>query len=116
MTKKFDYSLEWQKSEPEKVLDVIKDVGIHRLGNLDGCICCSFSIRDVNVSVSCGKGSNRGCRIYSNSMDYPTDEKELSLVLSEVGDEIVRQINDLHDGRGEMPLHFRPWKKELDTV
>jgi hypothetical protein len=83
----FDYSLEWKKTEPERVLDVIKEVGIHRLANLDGCICCSFEIRNVRVEVCCGKGGERGCRLSSRSLDYPEDGAHFLHVtlLSEMG-------------------------------
>lgn len=101
-----DYSLEWDKSEPQRVFDVIKEIGIHRLANLDGCICSSFEIRNVEINISCGKGGDRGCWISSRSIDYPESEVELAKVLGDVGAEVLRQIDNLHDGRGPMPLHY----------
>ena len=57
------------RSEPELVLDLIKEVGVCRLGNWDGCCCSGFSVRNVNVDISCGKGRNRGIWIHA----YPVD-------------------------------------------
>lgn len=108
----FDYSTEWPKSEPQRVLDVIKEMGIHRLANLDGCICSGFEIRNVEIDISCGRGRDRGCWVSSRSMDYPEDEVELAKILAAVGEEVRRQIDDLHDGRGPMSVHYRKWSKD----
>lgn len=95
----FDYSKEWPKSEVQRVLDVLREVGVHRLGNLDGCLCSHFSIRNVNVSITCGKGGARGIKVGSGSMDYDNEEE-----LRPIAEEVRRQCDHLHDGRGEFPI------------
>lgn len=102
----FDYSLHWYTPEPQRVLEVLKEVGIHRLANFDGCLCGCFAIRNVKIEISCGKGADRGIKISSRSMDYPASAEELEKVLCEVGNEVQRQIDDLHDGRGPIPVHY----------
>lgn len=61
----------WKLSESERVSYLIREVGPSRLGNFNGCICSSFSIRNVDFDLSCGKGGGpRGIVITSCSMDY----------------------------------------------
>lgn len=99
----FDYSKEWHKSEPEKVVDLIKEVGIHRLGRLDGCLCCFFSVRNVDIQIACGKGSERGVSVGSGSMDYEGDVE----MLRPIAEEVRRQCEELDDGRGDMPIRLQ---------
>lgn len=95
------------KSEPELVLELIREVGVHRLANWDGCICSHFSIRNVNVDMSCGKGRDRGLWIESRSGDYENGDHDA--LLRPIAEEVVRQAAT--DGRGPMPIHFHEWKK-----
>jgi hypothetical protein len=108
-TMTFDYRKEWDKSEPQKVLDVIKEIGIHRLSNMDGCLCGGFEIRNVEIDFACGKGRDRGIYISSRSCDYSDDEAGLAKELGEVGVEVHRQFLELGDGRGPIEVHFRKW-------
>jgi hypothetical protein len=96
----------WKMSEPEKVLALIKEIGIWRLGNFDGCICSSFKLRDVNVDISCGKGMDRAARVYSNSMDFMEDHDEQ---MKDIAEEIKRQAEQ-SDERGPIPVFFEEWK------
>jgi hypothetical protein len=97
----FDYSTEWSKSEPQRVMDVIREVGVHRLANLDGCICSDFSIRNVEVEIRCGKSSApRGIRVSSQWREYMSGAVELRVI----ADEVVRQLIKLYDGRGPLPV------------
>ena len=98
------------KQENELVLDLIKEVGIHRLCDLDGCICSGFTVRNVTVDIACGKGRGRGIWVYSNSMDYDMNEGWLEPILAEV----LRQAEALGDGRGPFKTYLRPWKREDD--
>ncbi len=50
-------------SEPEKVVAIIKELECFRLGNWDGCCCSHFSIRNVEVKISCGKGAEQSVRV-----------------------------------------------------
>lgn len=103
----FDVEQSWKMDEPEKVVAIIKEVGVWRLANWDGCICSRFSIRNVDVDISCGKGSDRGIRIDSPSMDYwnedtadDCDEK----LLRPIAEEVKRQIENGGDHRGPIPI------------
>ena len=99
------------KSEPERVLDLIKEVKVYNLGNWDGCVCCHFSIRNVNVDVACGKGSDQAIRVWSNSMDYmegygdPHDE-----ALKPIAEEVRRQVIDGSFRGGDFPIFYEERK------
>lgn len=80
--------------ETEKVVAIIKEVGCSRLGNWDGCCCSHFSIRNVDVEISCGKGREQAVWISSRSQDY--DDKEL---LKPIMAEVIRQVTE-QSGRG----------------
>jgi len=99
------------RSEPELVLELIKEVGVQRLGCWDGCACSRFAIRDVNVDICCGKGRDRGIYIWSNCDDY-TDGHDL--LLRPIAKEVARQVESA-DRRGPLPIHFHEWTKGIDT-
>jgi hypothetical protein len=96
----------WKMSEPELVLAMIKEMGIWRLGNCDGCMCSSFSLRNVHVDISCGKGTDRAVRVYSYSGDYDDNHNEL---LRPVAEEVRRQVEE-SDLRGPAPIFYAEWK------
>lgn len=91
------------KSEEELVLELIKEVGIKRLGNWDGCACSWFSVRNVNVDISCGKGGDRGIWVHSRSMDY--DDSEL---LRPIAEEVKCQVEQ-SDRRGPIQFYLHEW-------
>lgn len=93
-------------SEPNMVLAIIKELGIYRLGNCDGCVCSSFSLRNVHVDISCGKGTDRAVRVYSHSGDYDEGHDEL---LRPIAEEVQRQVEG-SDMRGPAPIFFEEWK------
>jgi hypothetical protein len=103
----FSVEQSWKMSEPEKVLAIIKEVGTWRLANFDGCVCSSFSIRNVEVDISCGKGRDRAVRVYSCSFDYEENHDEL---LRPIAEELKRQIEESCH-RGLIPISFKPWKQ-----
>ncbi len=81
----------WKMREPEKIVAIIKAVEIWRLANFDGCICSRFSVRNVDVEISCGKGGERGVFVSSRSLDYwkegtldDNDEEMLRPIAEEV--------------------------------
>lgn len=84
----------WKMSEPEKVVAIIKEVGAWRLGNWDGCTCSRFSIRNVDIDISCGKGGPRRVRVSSPSCDYIDGDPDLRTI----GEEVARQVQE-SDGR-----------------
>jgi hypothetical protein len=99
----------WEMTEPEKVVALIKEVQCWRLGNWDGCCCSSFSIRNVHIDISCGKGREQAVWIHSNSLDYPKGED--ALLLTPVMDEVVRQLNE-QSGRGDaFARYFHAWSR-----
>lgn len=99
------------KPEHLYVVDLIREVGVGRLGFFDGCTCCSFSVRTVDVDVSCGKGRERAVWISSRSLDYwdqSTPNGNDESLLRPIAEEVAKQVENA-DGRGPIPLHFHPW-------
>ncbi len=89
------------KTEPELVLELIKEIGVSRLGNWDGCECSSFSIRNVTVDISCGKGQKRGILISSNSMDYEDEG-----LLYPIGEDVKQQVES-SSHRGPITVSYQ---------
>lgn len=111
----FEPEQSWNMDEPQKVLALIKVVKVWRLANWDGCVCSRFSIRNVDVDISCGKGRARGVWVSSPSCDYwdgKSADGNYEAMLRPIAEEIVSQIDD---GRGHMPIQFREWDKVKDT-
>lgn len=78
------------EQEPEIVARIIREVGCDTLGNWDGCCCSSFSIRNVDVEIRCGKGGDEhAVYVHSVSMDY--DDKEL---LRLIAAEVAKQVDE----------------------
>lgn len=96
----------WKMSEPEKVVAILKEVGVWRLANWDGCICSRFSIRNVDVKISCGKGQKRGVWVSSPSMTYCSHENwGDGLSLEPIAEEMQRQMQEC-DLRGPITVHI----------
>lgn len=102
----------WKMSEPEKVAALIKEVGCWRLGNWDGCCCSRFSVRNVDVDISCGKGRDQGVWISSASMDYGEIEHGDPELLRPIMSEVVRQLAEQSGRGGKFAEHFHPWTRE----
>lgn len=79
----------WKMSETEKVVAIIRDVECWRLGNWDGCCCSDFTIRNVEVDISCGKGGEKAVKVSSRSGDY-AEKENLRPILAEV----LRQVSE----------------------
>ena len=90
-----------QRPEHMKVVDLIREVGVDRLGAFDGCACCRFNVRNVDVRIGCGKGPERAVWISSPSLDY-----EDEALLRPIADEIVRQVEAM-DGRGPIGVRIK---------
>ena len=88
----------WGMTETERVVSLIKEIECWRLGNWDGCCCSRFSIRNVDIEIACGKGSEQAVTISSPSLDY-RGESDFALIMAEV----VRQVTE-QSGRGG---HFK---------
>lgn len=107
----FDAEQSWKMSEPEKVLAIIKEVGLWRLADWEGCCCSSFSIRNVHVDISCGTGRPQAVWMHSSSMDYPEDGDHDKL-LQPIMDEVVRQLDEQSGRGGTFSQYFKPWVNE----
>lgn len=95
----------WKMSEPEKVVAILKEAGVWRLANWDGCICSRFSVRNVDVDISCGKGGDRGVWVSSPSLDYmPHDNWGDGNSLEPIADEIRKQMTGC-DHRGPITIN-----------
>lgn len=95
-------------TEIDNVCELIREVGVPRLGGWEGCCCCDFSVRSVHVDISCGKGSRgQAVWIWSHHMDY--DDKE---TLRPVMEEVIRQLKELSGRGGDFAQHFYEWKME----
>jgi hypothetical protein len=90
------------------VVDLIREVGVIRLGNFDGCACCRFSVRDVDVEVGCGKGGERAVWVSSPSLEYwdgATANGNDEALLRPIAEEVVRQVSEA-DGRGPLMVYL----------
>lgn len=109
----------WKMIEPNKVIALIRELEVWRLGNCDGCMCCRFSLRNVDIDVDCGKGSERGVTISSPSLDYYDGVSENgsdTRMLRPIAEEVARQVEE-SDGRGPCPVRFdKDTKETLDLV
>lgn len=61
---------EWIDREVGLVVDLIRQVGVSMLCSRDGCTCGGFAVRNIEVEISCGKGEDRGVRVFSKHFDY----------------------------------------------
>ncbi len=84
----------WTMTESEKVVALIKEIECWRLGNWDGCCCSRFSLRNVDVDISCGKGGEQAVWVSCPSLDYGDIE-----LLRPIMDEVIRQVTE-QSGRG----------------
>lgn len=101
----FDAPESWKMSETDKVVALIREVELWRLGNWDGCCCSRFSLRNVDVDISCGKGREQAVWVSSASGDYDGQPS-----LQPIMDEVVRQLNE-HSGRvPDFAQYFRPYE------
>ena len=100
------YSVErsWGMSEPEKVVALIRSVQCWRLGDWDGCVCSGFSVRNVDVDISFGKGREQAVWVSSTSMNYENAE-----LLRPIMDEVVGQLRKQSWRGGEFAQYFEPW-------
>lgn len=80
-------------SETERVVKLIRDIQCHNLGNWDGCCCSHFSLRNVDVDISCGKGGEQAVKVSSGSMDHC--EATLRPILAEVVAQVLEQSGRL---------------------
>lgn len=94
---------DWIDREVQDIVDLVREVGVYRLCSRDGCTCGGFTVRNVEVEVSCGKGFDRGVRVFSNHFDYHGREDSLLPVAREV----ARQVEE-DDGRGPVPVIAAP--------
>ena len=89
------------------VVDLIREVGIYRLGLPDGCPCTDFEVQNVGVSVSCHKSGNHGVRIWTKHMDYcRSDYSICTEALRPIADEVLRQVDAWYDADGDYAATF----------
>lgn len=101
----------------ETAADLIREIGIGRLGGFDGCKCTSFAVRGVEVEVGCRKSSGMdsvfpdffgiGLRITSGHMDNGPDE------LQAVAREVVEQLRD--EGYA-IKVRYSTYKQDKDAT
>lgn len=53
----------------ESVIDLIREVGVFRLGCTDGCLCMDFAVRGVSVDLHCHR--TMGGRAWANNVKAP---------------------------------------------
>ena len=107
---------QWQQSMVNGVIDLIREVGIYRLGGYDGCPCTSFEVQSVSVDVSCHK-SSQCVRVHSHHMDYCDDNHRLDKsLLQPIADEVLRQVDEHYGGNGDYragySVKFQTWEQE----
>lgn len=91
--------------EPQRVVALIREVECWRLGNWDGCCCSDFTVRNVKVDISCGKGRKQAVWVSSSSMDY--EDKSL---LQPIMDEVIRQVSEQSGCSRPFAQHLEEWK------
>jgi len=98
----------WATPEHERIVELVREIGVWRLGNFDACVCSRFSIRSVEVEINCGKARPRGVRISSVAMDYwngSSEDGNNEILLRPIAEEVARQVAE-SDGRGAVPIFF----------
>lgn len=98
--------------EVQRVVDLIREVGVERLGCFDGCVCCRFSVRHVDVEISCGKDGSRGVWISSRSLSYSDGRDGCDETLLRPIAEEVRRQAEKADERGSAPVRYHEWRRE----
>jgi hypothetical protein len=89
----------------EAAVALLKQVGIARIANFDGCLCSSSRIKGVDIDTACRKSSGSRdfhgllIRIYSPSLDVMPDDLRM------VAEETVSQMRAL-DERSPMALRY----------
>jgi hypothetical protein len=91
----------------DMVVSIIREVGIERLCEFDGCLCSHFSLRNVDVHISCYK--NSGLPLVDNPK-YPDEGVSIGQVLvrvrcidlemedlAAIGEEVKSQLSAMHD-------------------
>jgi hypothetical protein len=99
------------------VADLIREVGIYRLGGSDGCPCTNFEVQNVHVSVSCHKSGDHGLRVWTNHADYSDENyRRVDAALRVIAQEVLRQVDDYYDAHGEyaatFDIRYRSWEKD----
>ncbi len=93
-------------TEPEIVAAIIRHLGCSILGNWDGCCCSRFSIRNVDVDISCGKGGEQAIWVSSHSLDYENRE-----LLRPIMAEVVKQVTKNSGRGGAFSQYYTPWER-----
>ena len=92
----------------DRALSVIKEVGISRLANFEGCLCSSFAVQNVEVDISCRKSSGSSdhmgyvLRVHSPSLGSPVDK------IKEIAHEVARQIFE-QDSYYPIKIRYETW-------
>lgn len=92
------------QTERGRVLDIVREVGVQRLSYFDGCACGGFTLRNVKVDISCGKGRDRGVWVSHRGDDHSPDD------ILAIADEVASQVEEC-DGRGAMPRYPHEWRR-----
>lgn len=107
----------WQQRSANSVADLIREVGVYRLGGSDGCPCTSFEVLNVNVSVSCHKSGDHGLRVWTNHADYSDENYRcVDAALRVIADEVLRQVDAYYDAGGEyaatFDVRYKSWEED----
>lgn len=84
----FDAPQSWKMQEPEKVLQILREVQCWRLGHWNGCCCSAFSLRNVDISITCATHGEQAVRVSSAAY---ADQSLLDPILAEVHRQMVDQ-------------------------
>jgi hypothetical protein len=106
----------WAERASNGVVELIREIGIYRLGGNDGCPCTSFEVLNVHVAVSCHK-SEQCVRVYTHHADY-TDEnyRTDTSILEPIAREVLRQVDGYYNAGGEyaegFTVRYRAWEDD----
>lgn len=97
----------------QAALALIRDVGVWKLGDFDGCLCGHFVVKGVEVDIACRKSSGSHgrttmLRVHSESLDASIEE------LVPIADEVRRQIGE-GDGT-PIATRYCDWLKDKNNA
>lgn len=107
----------WQGRLSASVIELIREVGIYRLGGNDGCPCTNFEVQNVKVDVSCHK-SEQTVRVHTHHADWADDDYQATdtRLLEPIAREVLRQVDDYYQAGGEyaagFTVRYRSWESE----
>lgn len=101
-------------------IDLLKEVGIYRLIDFDGCLCGGCEIQGISIDISCRKSSGgfkfsedfhgTTVRVHSRHLDSSFSE------LQEVANEVVGLLKSEAGERGEIGVRLCEYEMDKEST